>query len=82
MDADLVILSIIIDVLENRAVSMYDVKGTYLNTLLNEFLYIKFEGEQVKIICEINPDYEKYIRKERGRNVLYIALNKALHGCV
>ena len=37
MDADLVILSIIIDVLENRAVSMYDVKGTYLNTLLNEF---------------------------------------------
>ena len=42
---DLVILSIIIDALKNRVVGAYDVKGAYLNTLLNEFLCIKFEGE-------------------------------------
>ena len=51
--ADSVMLLIIINALKNRVVSMCNVKGSYLNALLDEFLSIKFEGEQVKIMSKI-----------------------------
>ena len=70
MHTDSVMISIIIDALENRVVRVYNVKGAYLKAL------------QVKIICEINSEYTKYIIKEKRRKVLYLTLNKVLYGCV
>ena len=82
MHADLVMISMIINALENRVVGVCDFNGAYLNTLFSEFLCIKFEGEQVKIICEINSKYMKCMIKENERKILYLTLNKALYRCV
>ena len=82
MHADSVMILMIFNTLENRVVCVCNAKGTYLNALLYKFLCIKFEGEQVKIMCKINPKYTKCVIKKRGKNVLYLALNKALHRCV
>ena len=75
-------LTAIVDAYEKRFVGISDVKGAYLNANFDEFLLIKFENEQVKIICDINKKYKKYVLTENGKQVLYLVLNKALYGCV
>ena len=44
--------------------------------------YLKFEGLMVKMICEIDPNYEKYVltSKTTGKKRLYGKLTKAVYG--
>ena len=49
---------------------------------MKDFTIIKFEGESVEILCQVNPEYNQYVVIERGRKVLYLELAKALYGCV
>ena len=82
MRTDSVMLSMIVDAHEKRAIVVGDVKGAYLNAMMDEFLCVRLEGEQVEIVCRINPEHLKHVTKERGTKVLFLALNKALCGCV
>ena len=77
-----VLLAAIVDAYEERFVGISDVKGAYLNADFGEFLLIKFENEQVKIMCDINKKYKKYVLTKNRKQVLYIVLNKVLHDCV
>ena len=45
-------------------------------------MIIKLVGEEVELICKLNPEYRKYIVWERGKKVLYLQLIKALYGCI
>ena len=43
---------------------------------------MKFEGEFVDIMCEVNPEYENFVTYERGKKVLYVLILKAIHGMI
>ncbi|KAI2509413.1 Reverse transcriptase (RNA-dependent DNA polymerase) [Fragilaria crotonensis] len=43
---------------------------------------MKFVGASVRILCQLNPEHEKFVTMENGVEVLYVRLIKALYGCV
>ena len=79
---DALLLSIIIDAHEGRDVATADVAGAYLKAYMTDFVIMKFTGESVDILCEMNPEHVKFVTIEKGVKVLYVRLIKALYGCV
>ena len=75
-------VSLVIDALEERQVAISDVPGALLQADMNDIVHIKVTGEMVNIMIKLNPSYEKYVTIEKGRQVLYLQLLKALYGCV
>ena len=69
---------------EKRDVAVFDVPGAYLHADLpdDKFALLKFEGQFVDIMVEVNPDFASSIRYERGRKVLYCRILKALYGMI
>ncbi len=61
---DALLLSLIIDTKENRCVSCADVAGAYLNADMDEKVLVTFIGEEVDIMCRVNPAYKKHILYE------------------
>ena len=55
--AESVLLAAIVGACEERLVGVSDAKGAYLSAEFDEFLLIKFENEQVKIMCNIDENY-------------------------
>jgi Reverse transcriptase (RNA-dependent DNA polymerase) len=83
---DALYLSVMIDAYERRDVATADVAGAYLHALMKHFISMRFVGWAVDLLCEVNPDYAKYVVTERVNNkdvkVLYVRCNKAIYGCV
>ena len=76
-------MSLIIDAKEGRDVATADVAGAYLKADMDDFVVMKFTGKDVRILCEMNSDYERFVTTERnGQEALYVRLLKALYGCV
>ena len=71
------------DTMEGQKVVICNIPGAFLqaNWLKDNNCYLKFEGRMVKMICKINPRYEKYIltNKTTSKKRLYGNLNKALY---
>ena len=67
-----------------RAVQNFDVPGAYLHASLpyDKVVHMKFKGEFVKIMCEVNPEYEKFVIYENGKKVLYVLILKAVYGMI
>ena len=80
--ADAIMLTLIVDALERRDVATADVAGAYLNANMDDYVLMKLEGEDARLMCDVNPSYEKYVTHQQGRPVLYLRLAKALYGCV
>jgi Reverse transcriptase (RNA-dependent DNA polymerase) len=83
---DALYLSVMIDAYERRDVATADVAGAYLHALMKHFISMRFVGWAVDLLCEVNPEYTKYVVTERVNNkdvkVLYVRCNKAIYGCV
>ena len=79
---DALYLSIMIDAYENRNVATADIAGAYLHALMKQFISMRFVGWAVDLLCEVNPEYEKYVVYEGKVKVLYVRCNKAIYGCV
>jgi hypothetical protein len=79
---DALMLSIMIDAYEGRSVGTADVAGAYLKAFMDDFVVIKYTGESVDILCDMKPEYNKFVVVENGVKVLYARLIKALYGCV
>jgi hypothetical protein len=79
---DALMLSIIVDAYENRDVATADIAGAYLKAYMKDFVMMKFSGETVRILCEMNPKHKPFVVMENGKEVLYVRLIKALYGCV
>jgi hypothetical protein len=75
-------LSIIVDAYKSRDVATADIAGAYLKAYMKDFVMMKFSGETVRILCEMNPKHKPFVVMENGKEVLYIRLIKALYGCV
>jgi hypothetical protein len=72
----------LMDAYESRNVGIADIAGAYLNAYMKDFVVIKFTGNMVDILCDLNPSYKSFVVIENGVKVLYVRLVKALYGCV
>ena len=55
---------------ERRKVASWDV------------VIVKFEGDSVDIMCQVNPAYEEFVEIKRGKGFVFFQLLKALYGCL
>jgi hypothetical protein len=79
---DALMLTIMADAHEERDVGTCDVAAACLRVAKKDFVIMKFVGDSVDILCEMNPEYRKYVCIENGKKVLYVRLLKAIYGCV
>jgi Reverse transcriptase (RNA-dependent DNA polymerase) len=79
---DALMLSIIIDAYEGRDVATADIAGAYLKAYMKDFVVMKFTGDTVRILCDMNPNHKRFVTTEHGQPTLYVRLIKAIYGCV
>lgn len=78
-----VFLSCTIDAYEKRDVATVDIPGALMHANMNEVVHMRIDGSMAALLAKINPDkYEKYVKEERGRPVMYVRLKKALYGAL
>ena len=82
VSTDAFFLTSIIDAIEGRDKAVTDIKGAYLNAPMKDEVLMKITGPEVELFCEIEPSLREFVTVERGRNTLYVQLDKALYGCV
>jgi hypothetical protein len=77
------ILSCMIDAMENQDVATCDIPAAFMQADIDEEVHIKFEGELVDFLVSIDPSYKQCMLYERGKKVVfYSLLNKALYKTV
>ena len=70
-----------IDALENRDVAVLDVPGAFMQADIDELVHVRFTGEMVKMLLQIDEQmYSEYVMMEKGEQVMYMELLKALYG--
>jgi Reverse transcriptase (RNA-dependent DNA polymerase) len=79
---DSLMYTLLIDAKERRDVATADVVGAYLNANMDTFSLMKLSGEAVEIMIQVEPKYKNFVSMEKGKQVLYLQLMKALYGCV
>ena len=67
VSTDGLLLKIIIDAYESQEVATADITGAYLKVFMKDFVLMKFMGETVEILCEMNPKYKEFVVQERIR---------------
>ena len=71
-----------IEAMEKRKIVIADVAGAYLQTVMADYVIVKVSGDSCKIMCDVNPNFRRYVRPEGRRDTLYMRLKKALYGCM
>jgi hypothetical protein len=80
VSTDALMISLMIDALEQRDVATADVAGAYLHADMDEFVLLKLSGDTVDIMCQSNEKYLPFVTNEYGRKVLYMQLMMELYG--
>ena len=81
VSTEAVFLTAVIDALENQDVTVLDVPGAFMQADIDELVHVRFTGEMVKMLLQIDKEmYEDYIMMEKGEQVMYMELLKALYG--
>ena len=62
---DAFFISMVIDSIEGRDVAMADIKGAYLNAIMDDEVIMKIVGDDVVIFCELRPDFKEFVVMER-----------------
>ena len=77
-------VSLLIDDHKGRSVHTFDVPGAYLHGSLpnDKVAHMKFEGELVDIMCEVNPEYEIFVTFQKDKKVLYVLILRAVYGMI
>jgi hypothetical protein len=72
----------VIDAKEGRAVVTLDIPGAFMQADMDEvLLYRKLEGPLAHLWTKVDPKrYSKFVVTERGKQVIYVKLKKALYG--
>ena len=74
-------MTAVVDTWENRKVAVLDVPGAFMQVDMDELVNVRFEGEMVDKLLEIDHDlYASYVSVENGKKVMYVELLKALYG--
>ena len=76
-----VMLSCVIDAMEGRDVATVDIPGAFMQADMDDVVHMKLEGKMAELLVRIDPKlYRKYVQVEKGKQVLYVELRKALYG--
>jgi len=74
-------LSCVIDAKERRNVVTCDIPGAFMQADIDEVLRMRLEGPLAKPLTKVDPElYTKYLSQEKGKDVMYVRLTKALYG--
>lgn len=65
-------LTLIIDAMERRDVATADVAGAYLNADMDDYVLMRLEGEDARLMCDVNPNYTAVSSYMRRANQFYI----------
>ena len=80
VSTEAVFLAAVIDALENRDVAVLDVPGAFMQADIDELVHVRFTGEMVNMLLQIdNEMYKDYVVMEKGKQVMYMELLKALY---
>ena len=81
ISTEAVFLTALVDAWENRKVAVLDVPGAFVQVDMDELVHVRFRGEMVDKLLEIDPKlYSCYVSEESGEKVMYVELLKALYG--
>ena len=76
-----ILLSSMIDAHERRTVVTCDIPGAFMQTDIDEIVHVRLEGKMAELLTKVDPNkYVPYLTEEKGKQVLYVVLNKALYG--
>ena len=76
-----VMLSCLIDVMEQRDTATVDIPGSFMQADMDELVHMRLEGTMAKLLIKLDPKlYRKYVKTVNGKKVLYVQLKKALYG--
>ncbi len=74
-------LSCMINAKEGRDVATADIPGVFMQTNMEDTLHMMLEGKMAELLVKLDPKlYHKYVQVEKGKNILYVKLKKALYG--
>ena len=66
---------------EDRDAASFDLPGQFLQTDMEETLYLKLSGAIALLLVKSDPNRRKnHLWKEHGRPVIYTKCNKAIYG--
>ena len=76
--------TILVDTHEGIDVVTLDVPGSFLHEELSKDkkMFMILRSEFVDIICDINPQYQKYITYEKSKKVLYLHVIQSSYVCI
>ena len=57
-----------------------DIPGAFMQADIDEQLFLKFDGDLVELLVQVEPTYQPYITYEGRQRILYTELDKALYG--
>ena len=80
-----ILLTLGVDIFENRDVAVFDVPGAYLHVLMPEDkdVIMVLREKFVEIMCQVDPVYESYVAvNSKGQKVLYLKVLRALYGAI
>ena len=81
VSTEAVFLTAVINALENRDVAVPDVLGAFMQADIDELVHVRFTGEMVKMLLQIDKQmYSLDVLMEKGEQVMYMELLKALYG--
>ena len=77
-----VFLTCVVDAHQKRDVATVDIPGALMQTDMDDDVaHIRLTGEMARLLVEIDPDtYTPFLCRERGDDVIYAKLLKALYG--
>ena len=81
VSTEAVFLTTMIDAMEDRNVVVLDVPGAFMQAEIDELVHMRFTGAMVNMLLQIDHEmYKNYVVIERGEQVMYMELLKALYG--
>jgi hypothetical protein len=74
-------LSCVINAKEHWKVVTCDIPGVLMQADIDEVLHLRLEGPFAQLLTKVDPDlYAKFLSKEKGKDIMYVKLTKALYG--
>ena len=75
-------VTLVIDAYKNRDVTTFNIPGAYFYAPNPEDkqVLLNLKGLFVDIMCQVNPEYKRYVRIKRGQQVLFLLTLRAFYG--
>jgi hypothetical protein len=61
---DALVLAVMVDAHEKRNIGTADIATAYLKAKMDNFILLMFTGKLVDIICNMYPEYKKFVTME------------------